>query len=46
MKQEMLYLSKVPVRPTPFHFKECVHTQLHEEMADASIIQPSDSLYY
>ena len=33
---------KVPARPIPFHFKEHVHTQL-QEMADAGIIQPSNS---
>ena len=33
---------KVPARPIPFHFKECVHTQL-QRMADAGIIRPSNS---
>ena len=33
---------KVPARPIPFHFKDRVHTQL-KEMADAGIIQPSNS---
>ena len=33
---------KVPARPIPCHFKECVHTQL-QEMADVGIIQPSNS---